>query len=148
MRRLLSILLLATLVYACDDPRKVRACSCDVEGAQRCNGNDVEECIVEAGCLEWIWMHDCADSPEGPICEMRGEMAGCRRGCVDECVNLGDTICSFDVLMRCESDYYYESEGCNVWPPAGPASRTASGPHLTDHRTPFPGTGRSMWTPT
>jgi hypothetical protein len=120
MTRLLSIvtlLLLVTLVSACDDPRTIRACSCDVENAQRCNGNDVEWCVIREGCLEWTWMHSCTGSPEGDRCEMHGDMATCNPNCIDECANLGDTICSFDVLMTCESDYFYESEGCRVWRP-------------------------------
>ncbi|MFW5740664.1 MAG: PPC domain-containing protein, partial [Myxococcota bacterium] len=90
------------------------ACSCnnecDTAGLDRCSGDVVETCAMDAvGCLGWQTVTNCADSSQQ--CVLTGNDATCEGGCTDGCPAENDLRCQGDLLQSCDMG----TDGCLHW---------------------------------
>jgi CarboxypepD_reg-like domain len=86
-------------------------------GAERCAGAQVQQCVMQGGCLDWSTPADC---PTNQTC--LGNQ--CVLACSDQCIS-GDTQCNAGQIQTCA----LQTNGCTNWNPAQacPSGETCSG---------------------
>ncbi|MBU1239394.1 hypothetical protein KKF84_10215 [Myxococcota bacterium] len=100
----------------CEDHTGTAVCTsnctniCSPTGSSRCNGDAVEECVMQtSGCRDWEVTDNCG--LYGQVCDDTSGTPYCAVECFHECPTLYEQQCSGDLIVECTEDY----DGCRYW---------------------------------
>ena len=113
MKHYVVTAVLSLIVLSCDDSGGASNNSCADEclqaGAVMCNGDLIDRCEDQGGCLVWSTVTNC--SVTGGTCDDALGTPKCTDSCVDLCDGVGETRCNGTRVQNCVEG----GAGCLTW---------------------------------